>query len=308
MVHVEEVAENIYLIDNRLFNIPKWGSVYLINETEKALIECGPTTSAESVLDGINQVGIRPEDISYIILTHIHLDHAGGAGVLVKNMPKVKVIAHYKAVRHLLNPANLVASAISTQGKEVMDMHGEVVPIDIHRIQAASNGDRISLGKHQTLEFIETPGHAPHHLCIYEVKNRGLFTGDAVAAYIAKWDILLPYHPPPRFDLDLCLSTLNRLEEFSACKIYYSHFGVSSQVNEHINRAIKKLMAWDLIIKKAIKEGTINNCREVLIDQARNDLSIMEKDVTLTGLYNHLIKSHIPMCVDGHIGYYIKTL
>ncbi len=96
MVDINEVAENIYLIDDQLYSIPKMGCVYLLNEDKKALIESGPSTSANAVLDGIREAGVRPEDIAYIIVTHIHLDHAGGAGVLIKDMPHAQVIVHHR--------------------------------------------------------------------------------------------------------------------------------------------------------------------------------------------------------------------
>ena len=92
MVGINEVAENIYLIDNHLFSLPKWGSVYLLNEENKALIETGPATSVSAVLDGIKKIGVIPEDIAYIIVTHIHLDHAGGAGVILNDMTNAQVV------------------------------------------------------------------------------------------------------------------------------------------------------------------------------------------------------------------------
>ena len=103
MAEVAEVAENVYLIDNQLYSIPEWGSVYLLDEENKALIETGPATSATHVINGIRQIGIEPEDIAYIIVTHIHLDHAGGAGVLLKDMPRARVLVHYRGARHLVN-------------------------------------------------------------------------------------------------------------------------------------------------------------------------------------------------------------
>jgi len=111
MVDIDEVAEKIYLIDDQLYSIPKFGSVYLLNEEKKALIDCGPTTSVNTVLAGVKKVGVKPEDITYIIVTHIHLDHAGGAGVLLRNMPQAQVVVHYKGAQHLINPVNLVNSA-----------------------------------------------------------------------------------------------------------------------------------------------------------------------------------------------------
>ena len=97
MVDIKEVAENIILIDNQLYSIPKWGSVYLINEEKKALVDTGPATSVNTVLEGIEKAGVAPGEINYIIITHIHLDHAGGAGELIKHMPQAQVIVHDKA-------------------------------------------------------------------------------------------------------------------------------------------------------------------------------------------------------------------
>ncbi len=94
MVDIKEVAENILLIDNELYSIPKWGSVYLINEEKKALIDTGPTTSVNTVLAGIEKTGVDPGEIDYVIATHIHLDHAGGVGELIKHMPQAKVLVH----------------------------------------------------------------------------------------------------------------------------------------------------------------------------------------------------------------------
>lgn len=308
MVDVSEVAKNIYMIDTRLFSLPQWGSVYVINEATKALLETGPTTSGTMVLNGIRELGIRPEDIAYIIVTHVHLDHAGGAGLFARHMPQAQFVVHCKGARHLIDPAKLITSATETRGNEVMAMHGQVLPVEMHRVQAVSEGDTISLSKQQTLRFIDAPGHAPHELCIYETRNGGLFTGDAVAVYIAAYEILLPFHPPPQFDLQLCLSTLQRLDEFSARKIYYSHFGVSDQVGEHIDRARKKLMVWDDIVKRAIREGAFADVKPRLIDQALVDVQSMKGVASLTLLYDYLVNTHIPMCADGHIQYYKKAL
>ncbi|MFP4642072.1 MAG: MBL fold metallo-hydrolase [Dehalococcoidia bacterium] len=308
MVDVSEVAKNIYMIDDRLYSMPRWGSVYLINEAKKALVESGPATSASVVLEGIRELGVRPEDIAYLIVTHIHLDHAGGAGVLARHMPQAEVIVHRKGAHHLIDPSRLVSGAKEARGDEVMAMHGEVLPIDMNRVRAVSDGDTIDLSSQQTLSFIDTPGHAPHHLCIYETRNDGLFAGDAVAVYIGEYDILLPFHPPPQFDLELCLSTLQRLERLSARKMYYSHFGVSDQVSEHIGRAREKLMVWDDIARKTAREGAFADLRARLISQASAELDPIKGVVSLASLYDYLVKSHIPMCADGHVEYYRKAL
>lgn len=307
MTDVSEVAENIYMIDNQLFGIPRWGSVYLLNEDKKALIETGPTTSAVTVLDGIKSIGVSPEDINYITVTHIHLDHAGGVGVLAREMPQAQIMVHHKGARHLINPTRLLQSTIDARGDDVIASHGEVLPVDTHRLRAINDGDTISLGNQQILKFVDAPGHAPHELCIFETRNGGLFTGDAVAVYIAECDILLPFHPPPHFNLELCLKTLERLEDFSAQIIYYSHFGTSDKVQEHVSIAREKLMTWDNIVMNAIKEGAFKDASNRLISQACTEVEPMKGVIYLEPLYEYLVNVHIPLCAVGHTKYYQET-
>ncbi len=308
MVDVFEVAENIYMIDNRLLNIPKWGCVYLLNEDRKALIETGPTSSIPTVLSGIKKLGFSPREIDYIIVTHIHLDHAGGAGVLARSMPEAKVLVHKKGAQHLVDPTRLVQSAINARGKKVIELHGEVLPVDSHRVQALDDGDKIQLSDKQSLSFIDAPGHAPHELCIYETRNCGMFSGDAIAVFISDYDILLPFHPPPHFNLELCLKTLSRLERLSAKIIYYSHFGTSNLVKEHIYRSREQLMLWDKIFRNAVKEGDLKNVSSKMISQALAQIEPLKAIKAMDLLYEYLASEHIPMCAAGHVKYYQELL
>ena len=304
MVDINEVAENIYLIDNQLYSIPKFGSTYFLNEEKKTLVDRGPTTSANVVLEGIRKVGFRPEDIAYIIVTHIHLDHAGGAGVLLKDMPQARVVVHYKGAQHLVNPVRLVNSAIEAQGKEVTAKYGEVLPIEGHRVQAVHEGETIRLGGKQVLKFMDTPGHASHELCIYETRNGGLFVGDAVGIYMVENGILLSIHPPPHFNLELCLNTLERLAKLAPTRLYYAHFGVSNEAQENLQLAREKLQVWDDIISEAIRENAFDDASRRLVAQAGAELEPIKGVESLKPLYEYLTKIHIPLCAAGHIKYY----
>ncbi|MBN2239833.1 MAG: MBL fold metallo-hydrolase [Dehalococcoidales bacterium] len=308
MADITEVSRNIFMIDNRLFSIPRWGSVYLINETKKVLIECGPATSIPAVLEGIQQLGVGPGEIDYLIVTHIHLDHAGGAGTLMKHLPHARVIVHPKGARHLADPTRLVEGATAARGAEVIEMHGEVLPVDADRIMTVDDGETLQLGEQQTLTFLDTPGHASHHLCITESRNGGIFTGDVLALYITDFDILLPYHPPPQFDLDGCLYTFRILEKLSPGIIYYSHFGVSHRVQEHLDLAGEKLREWDAMVKQAIAEGTFNELEEKLTAHGRAQLAPMKDVPSSAKLYDYLMKRSMPMAADGHITWYRKVL
>ena len=301
---INEVAENIYLIDDKLYSIPKLGCVYLLNEEKKALIESGPATSAKAVLDGIREIGVRPEEIAYIVVTHIHLDHAGGAGVLIKDMPQAQVLVHHRGARHLVNPARLVNSVIEAQGQEAMVGYGEVVPIEAHRVQAIDDGDTIKLSEKQVLGFIDAPGHAPHELCIYESRNGGVFTGDAAGMYFSEGEILLPITTPPNFDLELSINTLGRLINLNATAIYFSHFGVSSGVRQNLQLAIDKLKVWDDIFAKAVKEGMFDSAAEKLLAQARAELEPLREIESLKPAYEYVSNFHLPLCAAGYIRYY----
>jgi len=302
MVDIDEVGKNLYVIDDQLYSIPKCGCVYLINEERKALIEAGPATSAETVVRGIKQLGVNPQDISYIIVTHIHMDHAGGAGVLLKDMPQAQVIVHHKGAKHLINPAALMKGTVEIMGKEQLERCGQAIPIEAYRVRRVSDGETIELSEGQVLSFIDAPGHAPHELCIHESRNNGLFTGDAVGIYIPENDILLPYHPPPSFDLEQCINTLKRLMELDAAAIYFSHSGASNKVQNNLQAAIDKIMVWDDIIAEAAVRNTIDSAAERMIALARTELEPLKGKMDT--LYEHLIDVHLPIWAAGHIKNY----
>jgi len=301
MGDVNEVAENIYLIDDQICSIPKLGSVYLLNEEKKALVDSGPPSSASVVLDGIRKVGVRPEAINYIIVTHIHLDHAGGAGVLVKDMPQAQVVVHYKGARHLIEPMELMESAARTQSAEIMALLGEVIPVEPERVQVVHDNDTIKLSGEQVLDFIDAPGHAPHELCIYERRNGGLFTGDALGLYFVEDEVLLPCHPPPSFDLEVCINTIQRLMKLKANMIYGAHFGASNKVQEILHLAIDKLQIYGNIVAEAVKENAVDSIAEQVMAQARADLEPIRKKPSL---YEFLTENIVASCIAGFTHYY----
>ena len=301
MVDIKEVAENIYLIDNQLYSIPEWGSVYLINEEKKALVDTGPTTSANVVLDGIKRVGVSPEEIDYLIITHIHLDHAGGAGVLIQDMPHAQVAVHHKGARHLADPVKLIDGVRVAQGEEIMAKLGEVVPIEMKRLRPVSEGDVIKLSEKQVLRFIEAPGHASHELCIYESRNNGLFSGDAIGILVAENKVLVPVTPPPSFDLELYLATLKKLMTLEASALYFAHFGISNQVDENLKLAMDKLQAWASIVSKTLKEDGFDGAAAKLKAQLYLELEPVRK---MASLYKYLTDGIIALNVAGYMQYY----
>jgi glyoxylase-like metal-dependent hydrolase (beta-lactamase superfamily II) len=306
MANVVEVAENIYMIDDQLYSIPQAGSVYFLDEDHKALVDTGPATSSQAVIEGIKKIGRKSADVSFIIISHIHLDHSGGVGTLLESMPQAEVVAHHKAVKHIVNPEKLVKSALEAQGDAWMIMNGAVVPVDTHKVKPAFDGDKITLGSGQVLTLLETPGHAPHELSIYESRNGGVFVGDAVAHHVAGTDISVPITPPPSFDLDLYLNSLNKLMNIATGRLYFAHSGVSNKVAEKINLAVNELKIRNEIIARAVEENKTDTAFEMVMNHERAVLNPVSE--TMKELVDYWMNFDIPMSVREHVKYYLKNM
>jgi glyoxylase-like metal-dependent hydrolase (beta-lactamase superfamily II) len=304
MVDTRIVGDQIYLIDDELYDIPGSGSVYLLLGDKNALIDTGPSTSIKTVLGGIRQIGLGVDDIDYIIVTHIHLDHSGGAGTLLKYATRAKLLAHHKAVKHLVDPSKLLKSATEAQGKETMNKNGEVFPIAREQIAPVHNGDIIKLSDKQVLTLFETPGHAPHEICILESRNRGIFVGDAVGHFIEGSDILIPITPPPSFDMELYLQSLEKLMQLKAERIFFAHAGFSDQVQEKLETAARKLRERDNIIARAASENKLDSAVEKLVEHICNELDWLKEN--RRSIFDCWAAGDIPMSAAEHVRYYRK--
>ena len=301
MVDIKEVAENVILIDNALYSIPEWGSVYLINEDKKALIDTGPTTSVNAVLDGIAKAGVDPGEINYVIATHIHLDHAGGAGELLKYLPQAQVIVHHKGASHLINPERLMKSFASTMGQRMVQKTGPVVPIDEERIVPVSGDEVFELSERQSLRVLHMPGHAPHQLCILESRNNGVFSGDAIGILVAGGKVLMPATPPPAFDFELSLDSLEKLMGLNADLIYFAHFGATGRVRESIDIATNKLKTWNTIISRTFSEEGFEAAFKKIRAQLYSELEPARESESL---YQYLAGGIVAMNVTGFLKYF----
>ncbi|MFC1992824.1 MBL fold metallo-hydrolase [Chloroflexota bacterium] len=299
---IDEVAENIYLIDNELYSIPRWGGIYLINEERKVLIDSGPTTVAATVLDGIEKVGVRPQDIDYIVATHIHVDHSGGTGFLLRQMPKAKVVVHHRGARHLINPERLLRSMVAVQGEEALAQNGEVVPVAEERIEQVYGGEVIRLGERQVLKFFDASGHSPHNIFVQESRNNGVFLGDAVGVYVpVDGGVVLPSSPPPSFNMEKCLHTIDVLMKLGAAKLYFAHFGATERVQQSLQMAIDQLKAWDEMIVEAMEEGGADG----VLEKVRARLLLEAEPIKhIKAQYEHVVDETIPVSVRGILKYH----
>lgn len=247
--------------------------IYVLGREQTALIDVGPHSSAGNLIAGLKALDVDPQNVKYIFITHIHLDHAGALSDLLKFLPQAQVIVHPRGSTHLVNTEKLWQGSLEVLG-ELAEKYGRLPNIPAERIISAEDGMRFKLGQEIELEAIYTPGHAVHHLSFLELKNNLLFAGEASGDYLGKVDLLRPA-TPPRLALDYKLNSIDKLLKRQPKTIYYGHFGGGGDAQRALQRYRKQLKLWQSVIKEALlKEASLKAIFSALI----------EKDVSLEGL------------------------
>jgi len=195
-----------------------------------AIIETGIHASVERILEVLARRGWQPGQVSHVIVTHVHLDHAGGAGALMQSLPAAVLVAHPYGARHVIDPSRLEASARAVYGDEVFEAtYGRLVPVDASRVITMDDGASLNVGQRR-LSFIDTPGHARHHFCVWDEQTRGWFSGDTFGVSYRDLDsavgpFLFPTTTPTQFDPDALIQSVQRLMAQSPRFMYLTHFG-----------------------------------------------------------------------------------
>ncbi|MCL5935033.1 MAG: MBL fold metallo-hydrolase [Firmicutes bacterium] len=195
------------------------------------LLETGPASSAEIILEAVRLLGIKPLQLKYIAVTHIHLDHSGGLGVLSEHFKEAGLILHPRGARHMIDPTRLVAGASTVWGSERMGKYGQTIPAPEERLIYVGEGDTIDLGERK-IEVWETPGHSKTHICFYDAGTCGLFGGDALGVFspgltrLLQRPVVHSETMAPDFDGELMFRTLLRLAGSGVDRVYFTHFGV----------------------------------------------------------------------------------
>ncbi len=229
MAAYEPVGAGIYNID-ALYVQPLVASIYLlVDDGEAAFIETGTAHSMDNVLATLDHLGLDCGQIRYVIPTHVHLDHAGGASAMMKLFPEASLIIHPRGAAHMIDPERLVTGTIGVYGAEKFErLYGTIDPIAESRVRIAKDMDKFALGQRE-LVFIDTPGHAYHHFCVYDAVSRGVFTGDTFGlSYRPMKKLargLIPTTPPTQFDPPALLDSVQRIMRFEPQRLYLTHYG-----------------------------------------------------------------------------------
>jgi glyoxylase-like metal-dependent hydrolase (beta-lactamase superfamily II) len=251
---VFSVADGITAIDTFMGGLARYTAGYLLHATEPTLVETGPTTSVEPVADALEHLGIAPGDLAHIVVTHIHLDHAGGVGRLSERFPAAMIWVHERGARHLADPSRLVASATRIYGEQEMrQVFGPVDPVAADRLHPLHDGDLISAGD-RTLEVLDTPGHASHHVALIDSQTGAIFTGDALGIHVPDLPVLRPATPPPDFDLERYVSSIERIRGDARSMLLFAHFGPLLDVDATCDLAIRRVRRWAAVVRDATLE------------------------------------------------------
>ena len=305
MVSVTRLDDGITCIDLEFRGQPGVIAVYLVEDAgERALIETGPTSTLDALLSGLEAAQVQPESISKLLVTHVHLDHAGAAGTFIRRFPQARLFVQEIGAPHMLDPSKLLASATRIYGDMMGRLWGHVEPVPETNLTALTDEDRVTVGNRE-LVALYTPGHASHHVAYHDAGRRAVLTGDVGAVRMQGADYVRPPTPPPDVDLDLWSRSLERIELLDPQVLYLTHFGPFSDVREHLRQARYRLFGWGEMVSRALERG---QGRDEIVDNLRRqaDPEIMQSAGDPSILKQYELASPYGMSVDGYLRYFKK--
>lgn len=252
---ITDLGHDVYEIDTRMAGYPGITAGYLIRGDRPCLVETGTAPSAPVVRDALAALGLGPADLATVVVTHIHLDHAGGTGDIAAMYPGAEVVVHERGARHLADPGRLMASARMVYGDALDRLFGTMRPTAADRIVSVAERGRIDLGGGRWLDSHYSPGHAKHHVGLIDSVSGDLYVGDAAGVYIPETRDLRPATPPPDFDLDTALNSLRMFAALRPQRLLFSHYGPVPAVAETLQRSAEEIQVWVAETRRARNAG-----------------------------------------------------
>lgn len=241
---ITPLGRGVFQIDTRMAGYDGITAGYLIRSDRPCLVETGTAPSAPVVRDALTRLGIGAEDLATVVVTHIHLDHAGGAGDVAAMFPAAQIVVHQRGARHLADPSRLMAGARLIYGDALDRLFGVLAPVPADRIVSLDDTGTIDLGGGRHLDSHYAPGHAKHHVGLIDSDSGDLYTGDAAGVYVPETADLRPATPPPDFDLETALGSLRKFAALQPSRLLFSHYGPVSEVTETLDRSAEEIQVW----------------------------------------------------------------
>ena len=286
-VNVMNIVDGISVIDSEYYS-KDFAAIYLLKQKNKVIIiETGTNYSVPHVKEALSQIGLSFSDVLYVIPTHVHLDHAGGAGLLMMQCQNAALVVHPRGARHLIDPSKLVAGAKAVYGEnKFKEYYGEIFPIDANRVIQADDNFILDFDGRE-LRFIDTPGHARHHFCIWDKATKSMFTGDTFGISYRDLDhqdelYILPSTSPVQFDPEALIQSINRIMEFKPERVCLTHFSAIKPTKKATNKLIESIhFVSNLAIKYADKNDSESIIYKKMMDyflEGLNEIGFQNND------------------------------
>ena len=250
----------------------------IVAQGQAALVDVGTSHSVPHILQVLQDKGIARRDVRYVMVTHVHLDHAGGAGALLQHLPEAQLVAHPRGAPHMIDPGKLIAGATAVYGEaRFRSLYGDIVPVASERVITATDNFELSLNG-RSLLFVDTPGHARHHYCVWDPASRGIFSGDTFGLSYREFDtqhgpFIFPTTTPVQFDPDALHASIKRLLSFNPERMYLTHYGRVEDVPRlavQLHRLIDVFVALarDVAgVGEGRHEALVTGLQEILLDE-----------------------------------------
>ena len=233
-------------------------AVLLESDGHRAIVDPGPASTLATLRQLLDLRGIGVSDLNAILLTHIHLDHAGATGALIKENPNLEVYVHKAGMLHMADPTKLLASAERLWPGELGHLFGETLPVPFGNLRMLKGGETLSLGSRK-LEVVYTPGHASHHVSYFDSSDGTAFVGDTAGFHIDGEDYVVPLAPPPDIDLEIWDASLNAIAARHPSRLLLTHFGYSNDPAAHIAEYRKNLQRWAVLAAEVLRSTPDQN-------------------------------------------------
>jgi glyoxylase-like metal-dependent hydrolase (beta-lactamase superfamily II) len=268
------LAAGLDYVDLEFLGVPEIIATAIIHGSSGvSLIDPGPSTTIGNLRSALGRKGIRMGDIRQILLTHIHLDHAGSVGTLVRENPAIEVFVHERGARHMIDPSKLLASATRLYGGDMERLWGEFLPVPADRVRALQGEETITAGGRE-LNVAYTPGHASHHVSFFDPSSRVAFVGDVAGIRRGERLCVMPPTPPPDIDLEAWSRSEERILSWAPDTLFLTHFGPFHGPRLHFTDMMDRLTLWSRIVRRLLADGSLDENRKLLtfVDEAMLEL------------------------------------
>lgn len=309
---VKRLAPDLWLLDTLFQGEPGVIASYLLTGADGlALVDVGSAVTLDTLLASIRATGHQPEEIKHILLTHIHLDHAGATGPLLRHTPDARVYVHHIGAPHLINPEKLIVSASRIYGEHMQRLWGEMLPVPEDRITLLDEGVEARVGD-RTLRALYTPGHAIHHVAFHDAAHGDIFPGDVAGVRLEDIDYVRPPTPPPDLNLEDWSASIERLRELRPQMLYLPHFGPTPGSDQHFTELRNRLYAWGEIVARGMRQGEGDqqlaaDLAAVSDPEVAEVASANDAGTTIDAVARYELATNYLMSAQGYMRYFKKV-